>query len=399
MMASTVSSFAERIERLPPLPQIVHQLHNLTDSTGPSADAVAKILSQDAAITGRVLRVANSTFYTAKRNVTTLNRAVVVLGLVVIRNMMLGISAWNALSARGKKCPHHETLWRHSIAVAGASELVARHVKYQPVEEAFVAGLLHDIGQLCLAQFEPERFRQLIAAHDSDKPPLCREEEMLGTNHQDVGNAVLAHWQVPERLCAIAGHHHDQTIDASAPHAPLLAIVSFADALTQLMGIGIDEHTDWELQNRLAHERMGVTPADTLHLLPQLEDRVGAAIQMMSTAGEPQPIPLVAGRTAAWVSTDAGPCEELCATVVRLAGYRLSITTPGDLDALPPQEVVIFPGPPDAAPGACSRHRRIVQLADRTDDGPRRWHDSTTGVFHIPRAFTAFDLQWTESDA
>ncbi|PIE76795.1 HD family phosphohydrolase, partial [bacterium DOLJORAL78_65_58] len=137
------------IKDLPPLPLVVQKLLQVMDDPNSSADDISQVLSADNAMAAKVLKLVNSSFYGLSGQVASVPRAIVILGLSSIRNLALGLGV-TKLMARAGNGELQQRFWAHSIATAAACETVARATQRIIPEEAFVAGLLHDIGHLIL---------------------------------------------------------------------------------------------------------------------------------------------------------------------------------------------------------------------------------------------------------
>ena len=155
MSLAAEKTFVDRISKLPPLPAIAQQILAVTGSSDSSGSDVARVLRGDPAIAAKVLQVANSPFYGASQEISQLSRAATRLGVTAVQSLVLGMCARRTMSANTLHRSEHETLWHHATAVAAVCELIARRARFRPVEEAFVAGLLHDTGQLAMLTLQP----------------------------------------------------------------------------------------------------------------------------------------------------------------------------------------------------------------------------------------------------
>ena len=396
--------FIEQIESLPPLPAIVHRILTVSEAPNSSADDVARVLSEDPAIAAKILRVANSPFYEMSREVTQVSRAVVMLGSIAVRNLVLGICARDSMPHPAGHIPEHATLWRHSIAVGAASELIAREVGLRPPEEAFVAGLLHDIGQLAMVIFQPEAFRALLEQQGHGVGFLALEREQFGLDHTEAGFMILTRWGLPDPLCHIVRHHHEQEIDADGPAARFLPVVMLADMFAQMLGIGFDLPLGRFQRATMSASLLGLTESDQYRIIERLERRVDKAVRMLADTDRGDGVAESAvSKRALWISPDQTGTRCINQLFLEHHGYELRCVAPdhaaGDM---PLAELVVINLPQEeresanriAAALVQRGHHGIVLLTDPPAGEAARQCDPETGICRIPPLFTAFDLTW-----
>lgn len=232
MMATGIQDpaalIAGKIKELPPLPLVVHKLLQVTDDDRSNAEDVQGVLSADQALAGKVLKLVNSSFYGMSGEVSTISRAVVILGFAAIRNLATGLGVVGAMAQAGVG-PRQEAFWAHAITTAATAQVLAEALGYEDPEEAFIAGLIHDIGYLILAKAMPQEFDAVVA--DGPWDPLEREQAAFGVAHPKVGQKLLRHWKLPEKLGHAARFHHNLK-SATSGEFPLTAIIALADSLS-----------------------------------------------------------------------------------------------------------------------------------------------------------------------
>ncbi len=218
---------------LPTLPAVVGELGRRLASPDASAAEIAQLLACDQSLTARVLRLANSAFYAPREPVRSPSQAVVMLGMSTVRAITLKASVFQAFPIAQAR-----PFWLHALGAACAARAVARLAGLTPVDDAFVMGLLHDIGKLALAEHLPEpyaRVRERVARDGG----LLRDAELaeLGCDHATAGRFLASHWSLPaEHRSAIGSHHDLGTCDEA--HLPWAACVHVADILARCLLIG-----------------------------------------------------------------------------------------------------------------------------------------------------------------
>lgn len=222
-----------QVQALPALPMVVNALSRRIGDHTVSAGEIGRLLAHDQALTARVLRLANSAFYSPKEPVRTPDQAVVMLGFGTVRAIILKASIFSAYDVERAR-PY----WLHALGTACAARTVARIVGMGRGDDAFVMGLLHDLGKLALDEFLPDLYRPVRAAVARDGG-LIRDAEMrlLGCDHAAVGRFLCEHWSLPPVYRdAIAGHH-DLSLAAEV-HRPFAACIHLADIIARGLMIG-----------------------------------------------------------------------------------------------------------------------------------------------------------------
>ncbi|MDP8206986.1 MAG: HDOD domain-containing protein [Candidatus Electryonea clarkiae] len=206
---------------IPPLPQAVLQVQTLVEDPSTTARDLAAVISSDATLTARLLKQANSKFYGYSKSIGTVPLAIVVLGFDTVREIALGITTLRlADSAFEQSLLDPERFWSHSLAVAAGSRIIAQKWRIGLAGEAFVVGLMHDLGRLLLASYWSNKYKEVInEARSNSRHQYEVENEMLGTNHAEVTSWLLERWKLPEQMVIAAKQVHqpleEQTIDLS----------------------------------------------------------------------------------------------------------------------------------------------------------------------------------------
>ncbi len=220
------------INTIPSLPAVVTELLAQLDDDHVDMACVARRIAVDPALTARVLRLANSSFYGLQKQITTPSEALAVLGLHNLRRLISTAAIMGKLPIEQDSAIAFEAYWRHAIGTALCARGIAAQKGINP-ESAYVAGLLHDIGRLVLAIRFPERYKGAMEHHRACGIPMVEAEDtVLGLNHAMVGAALARHWNFPEPIRQAIAEHHD--VDR-LPLATLVAVVHAADALAHAL--------------------------------------------------------------------------------------------------------------------------------------------------------------------
>lgn len=239
-MRERIHELARRVRDLPTLPAIYQQVEAVTRDPAASSARLAEIIGHDPIFTVRLLRVANSARYAPTERVTTVTRAVSILGHRAVRETVLVTSVITLLPQQEDRRRQAEAFWRHALGVGAASRVV---VAASPVgallprEECLVAGLLHDLGRLIWLRFFPEELQAITAAAEQSGLTLLEAELALtGTTHARLGRMVARHWRLPESYQEVIGAHHDTALGGR--DALLCGVVQVADALAHVLELG-----------------------------------------------------------------------------------------------------------------------------------------------------------------
>jgi putative nucleotidyltransferase with HDIG domain len=203
---------AARLVNLPSMPDLYVEIMDALLSPTSTIQRIADIASKDPALTAKLLQLSNSAFFGVNRTVNSAGEAVQFLGVGVIQSLALAIPLFNAFDRR--KCPAFplDQIWNHSVQTGVIARRLAREQSESmpPSEQAFTAGLLHDIGKLILADSLPEEYGAILAeAREHSEPLMLAEKRCFEATHAEVGGYLLALWGLPFPMVDAVAHHHE----------------------------------------------------------------------------------------------------------------------------------------------------------------------------------------------
>jgi putative nucleotidyltransferase with HDIG domain len=208
--AHAVQTFrAEVIARknLPTIPAVLSRIISLTEGDGGHGRELVDVVEHDQALTSKILRLANSAFFGQSRRVATIPRAVILLGFSTVRNLALGVKVWEALGS-GVGRARVEELWEHAVTVAIASRTLTATLRAGDPDEAFTAGLLHDVGRLVLALRFKDDYWEAVGGCGEREPIERSEAASFGVDHAEVGGWMLEAWSLPAGIVEPVRQHH-----------------------------------------------------------------------------------------------------------------------------------------------------------------------------------------------
>ncbi len=224
-------NLVENVVRLVSLPEVCVRVNELIEDPSVSVTEIGRVIAQDAALTARLLKVVNSPFYGYAGRIDTIERAVTVIGMHDLRVLILATAAVHAFSRIPQDLVNMASFWRHSAYAAVMARLLAAHCDVLHPERLFVAGLLHDVGQLVHCLEIPDVVREVLVTAGEDEVVQAQlERDLLGFSHADTGAALMRAWRLPEWLARVCEHHHAPeeagryALDAGIVHAADLLV-------------------------------------------------------------------------------------------------------------------------------------------------------------------------------
>ncbi len=226
-----------RAASLPLLPGVVTEVLSLPEDSPGGVRDYERIIQRDAALAAKILRTSNSAYYGGAGDVTDLNQAIARLGIGATRATCIAAGFYSSLNFRNiHKRFSISNYWQHSLGVACTSKLLAMLTKQSVPEQAFLAGLLHDIGKLAFCMFLPVQATQVYDLMENQHITQYEaEQSILEFTHQEIGKRVSSRWQIPSMYHKPVSQHHNP-MDFGEPDS-LTVIVHIADYLTHAAGI------------------------------------------------------------------------------------------------------------------------------------------------------------------
>ena len=229
---SLVADALKKVSTIATLPEVTAKIVQTVEDPKSTAAQLHKIVAHDPALATRILKVVNSAFYGLPGQIGSVERAIVLLGLNAIKNIAVAASLGQLF--RGVKLCEGFTakdLWTHCIAVGVAARDLARQMKLPVADEAFLAGMIHDMGILIAMQVHPEQVKQVCEAAKKGERPFCDlERDVLGMDHQMLGMALAEQWKFPRACQLVAGYHHSP-VSLADQNRLLVTLVYAADTI------------------------------------------------------------------------------------------------------------------------------------------------------------------------
>lgn len=229
------------IQNMPPLPISVTKILEITKNPTTTAKELNNVISLDPVLTGKVLKLINSAYYALPNQITSIVRAIIMLGINTVKNLALSTAVISTLKvANNFNALNTDAFWRHSICVGAMAKYFAKKsgINIKSLEEYFVGGLLHDIGKIPFNAIIPEDYIKAITRSRQEKKSLhIIETEMFGINHCDLGYRIAELWKLNPNLSNVIRYHHNFN-EVDEINQKFVALTELADLITTKSEIG-----------------------------------------------------------------------------------------------------------------------------------------------------------------
>ncbi len=273
-----IDALISRITALAPLPSTYYELNNSINNPSSSLKDIGNIINRDVSLTAQLLRIANSALFNFPAKITSVSQAITVIGIQQLKELTLACTVLRAFPSITEEDLNIDDFWRHSLAVAVASRILARHRKESNIEHYYVLGLLHDIGRIVMFLGDPKR------AHDLQKnfDHTCQlmhnlEFTVWDTDHGNIGAKFLESWNLPASIWEPLRHHHHP--EKAESYQDECAIIHVADIIVHTLELGYSGDQCVPPISDIAWQRLGIEtdklPEIVNEIEHQFEESVG----------------------------------------------------------------------------------------------------------------------------
>ena len=269
------------LKHIPTLPHILLQLIKTCNEDNGSLKDVSKIIEKDTALSTRILKLVNSAYYARRDRISSVDGAVGFLGSNAIKNIAICSSVHEVFqTVKSKKSFNLKQFWWHSLRCAVLAKLIARNRNFYNPDDAFLSGMLHDIGKIILWVNFPQPYSDLLETHKGRPELMLAGESQFGANHAEIGAWLLDRWNFQSFIAdAVRYHHYSQSRILDA--LPLVKFIYVANALCNNSGRHVIEGLG------AAQEIFGFTPAIVKDLLSQADVELKAVAESLGITVEP----------------------------------------------------------------------------------------------------------------
>ena len=273
------------VSDLRPFPAAATRLVSACQSAETSSKHLAEIIQCDAALATRLLRLANSSMYGCSSQIRTIDHAVVVLGYRAVRNLALSVAGATVFAHGTEAQNEQERLWEHSLGCAAVARLLARHVPGMLPDEAFLAGIFHDVGKLVFYDLACDEYTALTEqmAYEPNSAAVvtevAHEMQAFGATHTQLGQSCGENWGLTDEINHAIGFHHDP--EDTPEYFELVALTHAADCLSKAWQIGTqEEFLDTESMSMAdILGELGINEATVTHVRTEAENAFAELLQ------------------------------------------------------------------------------------------------------------------------
>ena len=283
-MKTRYREFFNRIEtsrNLPSLPHILVKLIEVCNSEPDTIKEISQIIDKDVSLSARLLRLVNSAYYGLPNRVTGIDHALLLLGTNAVKNIAVSASVFQAFDqARDSSVFRLKLFWWHSLMCATLAKLIAEKISYPAPDEAFLSGLLHDIGKLVLLGNFPNEYAEILESHRGKPELFLAGETRLGATHCEVGAWMINRWNLQSFMADAVLYHHEpvhRILDA----LPLVKIVFVANALCS------EAVQDADARFKAAEEVFGFARSEVEEFISLAEEEVKQVAESLEIEVEP----------------------------------------------------------------------------------------------------------------
>jgi HD-like signal output (HDOD) protein len=270
-----MNNLRERIKKavadLPPMPAVIIEIQKLLSDPNSNTGQIAELIETDQAIAVKILKLANSAFYGLSGKVTSIQHAAVILGYKTLGELIT-IAGFSGLM--GKKLSGYgynsDELWKHSLAVALGSKIIAEKKQPEATNESLTAGLIHDIGKVILDPYvfhKREDFQTLLESRDLTF--LEAEKHILGFDHAEIASEVCTKWKLPDLLTGAIKYHHSPSLSNGNKMAFILHL---ADYIAVSCGAGYDTDDVLYILDENTESALKIYPKEISSIMSSIMD-------------------------------------------------------------------------------------------------------------------------------
>ena len=267
------------IDKMPSLPTSVSKVLEICNSPQTSPADLNRVISVDPVLMGKVMKLINSAYYGLNQEITSLVRAIIMLGINTVKNLALSTAVLGTIGKTSdSKALNMDGFWRHSLCVGVTSKLIAkkRNVDKNALEEFFIAGLLHDVGKIPLNNRLPDQYLDILAFSDRDKQGLnVVEAEVLGIDHTEVGKMIADNWKLSPEIHDAIEYHHSVS-EYQGEHKDVVYTVTLSNYFATVEEIGFSGNRFPDPVPPAVTDHLGV---DLIYMEDEMEETVKAEIE------------------------------------------------------------------------------------------------------------------------
>ena len=259
-------------------PGVYFQLEKVLNNEDGTFEEIIQVIENDPPLAARLLKMVNSPSYGLMGKVETISHAVGIIGKENLADLALATAAMAKFDDIPKEVFNMKEVWCHSLACGFAAQLVAKHRNYPQPEQLYVAGMLHDLGQLVVLQNDPELYSEICmnAKNSLDQSLIKAEKEALGFDHAQIGGILLKEWRLPASIYTPVAHHHEPLKAQTCKEESL--ILHVAEIMAYEVGFGKSSEPALPILHKEARKILNLNLDFVYEVRDQIKERVEEAV-------------------------------------------------------------------------------------------------------------------------
>lgn len=274
MNRMTLGELVNLVDEIPIFPDMISRILELTENPETTIKEIEKEILKDQGLTAKVLKIANSAYYGVSRKISTVSEATILLGFQAIKSIVLTASVSKLLvtELHGYALKREE-LWRQSQICALTNRMIAKKVKYKNIDQAYIAGLMRDIGKVALDHNMTKQYEKILDMVEKEQKPFMEiEEKVFGFHHGQVGAKIAEKWKLPEDLVEAIAFHH--TPEKAIVNKQLVAMTHISDSIVMMLGLHIGSDGLAYNFSQEAIELLGLNDEDLHQIMSEVADAI-----------------------------------------------------------------------------------------------------------------------------
>jgi len=278
-----IEQIINKLDSLPSIPEVASKIINMVNNPDVSFKLVAEEISRDQAMTTNILKLCNSAYFSQGKEITSIERAIVTLGLKEVKDIVMVVATKPVLNKfvigydLGKG-----DLWKQGLVVANISKKIAIHKKRKDISDTvFTGGIIHNVGKVVLALYVQSTFKNIMEEVTTKNITFNEaERQILGFSHQEVGERILTKWDFPPVLKSIVRFYQEPDL-APKEHQLEVSVVHIANVLSLMAGIGIGSDGLYHQINQTAIDSTGLSDSELEQLFTRIPETVKQITELL----------------------------------------------------------------------------------------------------------------------
>ena len=272
--AAVAAEIADKTTEIATLPEVTMRIIEVVQDPRSTAHDLHKIVSHDPALSARVLRVVNSAFYGLPGQIASIDRAIMLLGLNAVKNIAIAASL-SKMFKSAVVCDDFSgrDLWTHSVAVGACNKLLTNMMGLALPDEAFLAGLIHDLGLVSVLQCCQSSLPEIVKLTKAGAPFRKAEEATIGTNHEEIGSTLAMRWKFPRSFHFVTGYHH-RPMELAQENRLLVLVTHVSDILCSQQELGLKITSEKEQPDQDCIAELGLSEAQMTEVMEGISEEL-----------------------------------------------------------------------------------------------------------------------------